>query len=236
MHPGLEICDLRVSYGATRALENMELSVAAGQSLALVGGNGAGKSTLLKAIAGLLPIDSGSITWEGKAISHRTGVIAYLPQRESVDWNFPVTVRGLVEMGCYPRVGLLRPFDADNDAIVERAVATMQLEDVQNRQLSELSGGQQQRAFIARSLAQEARILLLDEPFSGLDKTSQDVLADQMGSLVAEKDCLIIASHHDLHSVASIFDSALLLMREPVALGPPSEVMTESNIEKAFSS
>lgn len=229
----LTVKDLHVHYGKLCALENISFSTSCGNAVALLGANGAGKSTLLKVLAGLLPNYGGVIEWKGEPLTKASHEIAYLPQRESVDWNFPITVRGMVEMGCYPQLGMWRKFGKHESEIVDRAVASMRLEDLQHRQISALSGGQQQRAFIARALAQEAHVLLLDEPFTGLDKPSRETLSELMKELVAEGR-LVIASHHDLNTVQTIFDQALLLRREVVAYGPPEEVLDASTIERVF--
>nr|MDQ3625357.1 ATP-binding cassette domain-containing protein [Verrucomicrobiota bacterium] len=172
----LVVRDLTVSYNRIPALHHIGFEVACGQCVALLGPNGAGKSTLLKALCGLLPRETGSVTFHGKAIRGAAPEFAYLPQREAIDWDFPADVRGLVEMGRYLRVGWWRRFDERDAAAVDEAIKAMQLEDLQKRQISALSGGQQQRSFLARALAQQAHVFLLDEPFSGLDKPNHDNL------------------------------------------------------------
>jgi ABC-type Mn2+/Zn2+ transport system ATPase subunit len=150
-----------------------------------------------------------------------------------VDWQFPITVRGLVEMGRYPNLGLWKRYSQHDEEIVERALRAMELIDLQKRQISALSGGQQQRTFIARALAQEAHVLLLDEPFTGLDKPSQDTLHRLFRDLTREGR-LLIASHHDLQTVPDIFDDVLLLKREQVAFGSVKEVFTPETIARAY--
>jgi ABC-type Mn2+/Zn2+ transport system ATPase subunit len=228
----LTVSELEVRYGSLCALRGVHFSCVAGTSLALLGGNGAGKSTLLKALAGVLPLARGTVRWsDGSAGRHR---VAYLPQREAVDWDFPITVRGLVELGRFPRLGLFRRYTAEDEAVVVSAITAMRLAELQHRQISALSGGQQQRAFIARALAQEADVLLLDEPFTGLDQPAQDQLSELMKELTTQGR-LLIASHHNLSTVADLFDRALLLMHEVVAFGAPQDVLTEPNLERAFS-
>ena len=158
---------------------------------------------------------------------------AYLPQREDVDWSFPVTVRGLVEMGRYSQLGWWRRWRAVDEEKVSEAIRSMHLEGLENRQISELSGGQQQRAFIARALAQEAHVLMLDEPFNGLDRPARENLAALLRQQAAEGR-LVIASHHDLNTVADLFDEVLILNRRAVAFGPVQEVFTESNLALAY--
>ena len=235
-HPAsheLWVKDLSVSYRETRALEHVNLHSRCGRSVALVGPNGAGKSTLIKTMAGIVKPDDGEILWRGRRLDGTSREIAYLPQRSEVDWLFPVTVRGLVEMGRYPVVGWWGAYRRHDKDIVDRALETMQLTDLQNRQIGALSGGQQQRTFIARALAQEAHVLILDEPFTGLDKPAQEQLCQLFGELTAEGR-LLVASHHELGSVAPIFDEVLLLRRHVVAFGPVEDVFTPSNIEETF--
>lgn len=232
-HHRLEVSNLSVSYREVLALENINFSTQCGRSIALIGPNGAGKSTLLKALAHLLAPDRGEVLWKGQRMEKSSHEIAYLPQRGDVDWNFPITVRGLVEMGRYPNLGLWKPYSRHDGEIVERAIAAMELLDLQKRQISALSGGQQQRAFIARALAQEAHVLLLDEPFTGLDKPSQQTLHRLFRELTGEGR-LLIASHHDLQTVPEIFDDILLLKRSQIAFGPVKEQFTEEKIKTAY--
>jgi ABC-type Mn2+/Zn2+ transport system ATPase subunit len=214
----LKVEKLEVHYQSVVALKNINFEIRCGQSLALVGPNGAGKSTLIKALAGLTPVYTGEIYWRDQLLIHGGYDIAYLPQRGDIDWNFPITVEGLVEMGRYPNLGLFKRYSEHDVEIVERALEVMDLQDLRKRQIRELSGGQQQRVFIARALAQEAHVLLLDEPFTGLDRPSQELLAGLMKQLTQEGR-LLIASHHDLNTVGAIFDQILLLNQELVAFG-----------------
>ncbi|MFZ4765048.1 MAG: metal ABC transporter ATP-binding protein [Roseimicrobium sp.] len=229
----LDVRGLSLSYREIKALQDITFSTECGRSLALVGPNGAGKSTLLKALAGLLQPDAGHILWRGKPLTRSSHELAYLPQRGDVDWNFPITVRGLVEMGRYPNLGWWKRYSQHDEEIVERALVSMKLQDVQGRQISALSGGQQQRAFIARALAQEAHVLLLDEPFTGLDKPAQDTLVRLFRELATEGR-LLIASHHDLQTVPDIFDEVLLLKRKQVAFGPVKDTFTKDQIAAAY--
>jgi len=229
----LEVADLSVQYQEVRALEKISFATECGRSLALIGPNGAGKSTLLKSLAGLIPCGSGSILWRGKPLTRSSHEIAYLPQRGDIDWNFPITVRGLVEMGRYPNLGWWRQYSRHDAEIVERALTSMELRDLQDRQISALSGGQQQRAFIARALAQEAHVLLLDEPFTGLDKPAQENLSALFKELTAEGR-LLIASHHDLQTVSANFDDVLLIRRQQIAFGPVASTFTPATIASAY--
>ncbi len=231
----LEVINLHAHYGPVCALHGISFETTCGRSVALIGGNGAGKTTLMKAIVGLLPGTTGEIRWQGHAVRKRIPDIAYLPQRQDLDWRFPVTVRSLVEMGRYAHLGLFRRLGRADEQAVEAAIETMQLAPLSSRQIGALSGGQQQRAFIARALAQEAHVLLLDEPFAGLDQPSCETLGGLLRSL-AREGRLIMASHHDLSNVNDLFDEALLVNRRLIAFGPPPEVMQTAALKEAFGS
>jgi len=229
----LSVSDLTVSYQRVPALHHIAFDVCCGQCVALLGPNGAGKSTLLKTLAGLLPRETGKISFHHHEVSGATQDFAYLPQREQIDWDFPTTVRGLVEMGRYLRVGWWRTFRAEDEKAVDEAIAAMRLEPLEKRQISALSGGQQQRAFLARALAQQAHVFLLDEPFTGLDKPTQDDLKGVMRTL-RDLGKLIIASHHDLATVPELFDQVILLNGELIAAGSVAEVFNEENVHKTY--
>jgi ABC-type Mn2+/Zn2+ transport system ATPase subunit len=232
-HHELVIDRLSVHYRRVLALDQVGLATSCGNRVALIGPNGAGKSTLLKAIAGLVPRSAGTIRWRGTTVGKWSREFAYLPQREEVDWSFPVTVRGLVEMGRYPQTGWWRRFRSDDHQAVDRALHDLGLVGLQHRQIRELSGGQQQRAFLARALAQEAHVLLLDEPFTGLDRNAARQLADLLLRL-AREGRLVIASHHDLNTAPALFDEALLLRTRAVAFGPVAESLTPASLHRAF--
>jgi ABC-type Mn2+/Zn2+ transport system ATPase subunit len=227
----LEIRDLTVSYHRIPAVHHLSLDLHCGVSVALLGPNGAGKTSLFKALTGLVKPETGSVSLGGHG--HRHGDIAYLPQRENVDWDFPVTVRGLAEMGRYARLGWWRKFDSNDCAAVDHALATMELTGLADRQISALSGGQQQRAFLARALAQQAHVLLLDEPFTGLDKPAQELLAQAIHRIV-DAGNLVIASHHDLKTVPELFQQVIFLNGELIAFGDTADTFTEANIDRAF--
>ena len=232
-HHELVVSGVSVSYQNIVALQDISLATSCGNTVALIGPNGAGKSTLLKAIAGLVPRTAGSILWRGARVSHWHREFAYLPQREDVDWSFPVTVRGLVEMGRYSQLGWWRKWRPLDQDAVNHAIQSMALEPVAQRQISELSGGQQQRAFIARALAQEAHVLMLDEPFNGLDKPARENLATLLRQQAAQGR-LVIASHHDLNTVRDLFDEVFILNKTGISFGPVSEVFTERNLALAY--
>lgn len=232
-HHELQVEGLTVRYRSTEALTSIGFAASCGSTVALIGPNGAGKSTLLKAVAGLVPRTAGSILWRGARVSQWHREFAYLPQREEVDWTFPVTVRGLVEMGRYSQLGWWRRWRPVDSTRVEEALESMRLTDLQHRQISELSGGQQQRTFIARALAQEAHVLMLDEPFNGLDRPAREILAVLLRQQ-ASAGRLVIASHHDLSTVPSLFDQVLILNRKALAFGTVPEVFTEPNLALAY--
>jgi ABC-type Mn2+/Zn2+ transport system ATPase subunit len=231
---GLQIKDLTVSYNRVPALHHINMEVGCGHCVALLGPNGAGKTTFFKTIVGLLKPEAGSVTFHGHQTGRRLGHVAYLPQRENVDWDFPITVRGLVEMGCYLRLSWWRKFSGEDTKIVDSALKAMKLENLAERQISALSGGQQQRAFLARALAQDAHIFLFDEPFAGLDKQSQETLGQTIKE-IAQKGNLVIASHHDLKNVPDFFDKVIFLNGELIAHGDTATVFNEENIAKTFS-
>jgi len=232
-HHCLRVQGLHVHYGAICALHDVSFEIYCGTSVALIGGNGAGKSTLMKRIVGLVPSTTGCVYWRDQSIEKSTHEIAYLPQRNDIDWTFPITVRGLVEMGRFPMLGSWGRFGEKDRTAVDHALEMMRIDDLRNRQIGALSGGQQQRAMIARALAQEAHVLLLDEPFTGLDQPSQDLLAQLLRELVSSGH-LVVASHHDLKTAAAIFDEVILLNRHLIAKGSPAATMTAENLKRLF--
>lgn len=227
----LEIKDVTVAYRRVPAVHHLDLSLHCGHCIALLGPNGAGKTSLFKALVGLVPLETGSVDFGGHEPGTSTD-IAYLPQRSVIDWDFPITVRGMVEMGCYLRTSWWRPFRKIDAEAVETALAKMDLAQLGDRQISALSGGQQQRAFLARSLAQDAHVFLLDEPFTGLDKPAQELLRATIRQLAADGN-LIIASHHDLKTVRDLFDQVIFLNGELIAFGD-IVTFTEENIARTF--
>lgn len=235
----LEIRNLSVSYnnGARRALDEVSFSVTQGTRVAVVGPNGAGKSTLFKALVGLAPLERGEILIRDAALSvHKADDrlrVAYVPQRKEVDWRFPVSVNDVVMMGRYGALGWLkRPTKRDHEA-VQRALAEMDISKLANYPIGELSGGQQQRVFLARALAQEPHILLMDEPFTGVDATTQEATLELLNQLQARGVTLIVSTH-DLNLAAARFDRVLLLNHSVIAYGAPAQVFTTENLMRAF--
>ena len=229
----LELQDVCVSYGGRTALDNLTLRVAYGDKVALVGPNGAGKTTLFKAMLGLVPLSSGSIKIHGVPMGAHTDCVAYIPQREDVDWHFPVTVEDVVMMGRFGKLGWWgRPSSTDR-AIVARCLDQMDISNLAHRSISDLSGGQQQRVFLARALAQEPHILLMDEPFTGVDVTTQEATLSLLERL-HERQVTAIISTHDLNLAATRFDTVLLINKSLVAYGVAQEVLKQENLLKAF--
>jgi len=229
----LRIMDLTVSYNRVPAIHHLSLELYPGHCVGVFGPNGAGKSTLLKSVAGLLQPETGRIFIEGREVAGAAPLIAYLPQREAVDWDFPVTVEGLVEMGRYHHVGLFGSFSKRDRQAVRAALELFNLDPLAHRQIKALSGGQQQRAFLARAWAQEADLYILDEPFTGLDRTSATALASALHTL-KDRGKLILVSHHNLAEAGELFDTAILLNGELIACGATSEALSHTNLECAY--
>ena len=222
----IEIKNLTVAYGENIALEDFNLDVEIGSLMALVGPNGAGKSTLIKTVLKFLKQITGEIKINGKSL-------AYVPQRNSVDWDFPTTLFDVVEMGCYGRVGLFKRVNKEEKVKVLKAIEQVGMLDFKNRQISELSGGQQQRTFIARALVQEADIYLMDEPFQGVDSTTEKSIVNILKKLKSEGKTLIIV-HHDLQTVPTYFESVTFINKTVIASGKVKEVFTQENIDKTY--
>jgi ABC-type Mn2+/Zn2+ transport system ATPase subunit len=234
VQPALEVRDLSVLYRHTHALDNISLQVQAGTRVALVGPNGAGKSTLLKTIVGLVKPTSGTIRIAGNGLS-RGSAVAYVPQRAMVDWNFPVTVRDVVMMGRIGQIGLLRLPRRQDRAQVQASLEQVRMADLAHRQIGQLSGGQQQRVFLARALAQQAQVLLLDEPFTGLDIRSQDELLQIIEGIYAMGVTVLVATH-DLQQAADTqhYEQVVLLNRRLIASGRASDVLTPAHLAEAY--
>jgi ABC-type Mn2+/Zn2+ transport system ATPase subunit len=231
----LEVHEASIAYGDRVVLTDITFSVPHGARVAVVGPNGAGKSTLFKALVGLLPLRSGRIVVHGLPLGNHKDCVAYVPQREEVDWRFPLSVSDVVMMGRYDHQGWIRRASAQDKEIVERSLAQMGIAHLAQRSISELSGGEQQRVFLARALAQEPHILLMDEPFTGVDVPTQESTLGLLDDLQAEDVTAMIATH-DLGIAMEKFDVMLLLNRRLIAFGPPAEVMRQHNVARAFGS
>lgn len=232
--PFLQVVDLCVRYNGLPALEDLSFELHAGEQVAVVGPNGAGKSTLFKAIAGVITPTSGSVRMAG----HDPGghiCIAYLPQRSEVEWSFPVTVRDVVTMGRVGKMGLLQwPSSADRD-FVQNCLDLVGIPHLADRQINELSGGQQQRMFIAQALAQEAELLMMDEPLNGLDLPSQEEVFRILGQL-RQRGVTVMVATHDLGLAADRFDRVMLLNNQLLGFGHPGDIFTEERLKSAYGS
>ncbi len=231
----LEVEHVHIAYGEKTILQDVSFQVVHGARIAVVGPNGAGKSTLFKGLVGLLPLQSGRILIHGEPLGHHKDCVAYVPQREEVDWRFPVTVRDVVAMGRYGAQGWLRRSSAQDRELISNSLAQMGIAELANRSIIDLSGGQQQRVFLARALAQQPHILLMDEPFTGVDVTTQEATLALLDHL-REQQVTAIISTHDLNLAASRFDAVLLLNHKVVAYGTPDEVLQQDNLARAFGS
>jgi len=229
----LEYHDLTVAYHTRPVLWDVDLDVPEGELVAIVGPNGAGKSTLMKAALGLLPLASGYVRVFGKHYEEVRGRVAYVPQRESVDWDFPSTVLDVVLMGRYGRLGWFkRPGEDDRRAAIE-ALGKVGMEDYASRQISRLSGGQQQRTFLARALVQDADLYLMDEPFAGVDAVTERAIIALLRAL-QEEGRTVVCVHHDLQTVPEYFDWVALLNMRLVAAGPVEEAFVAENLHKTY--
>jgi manganese/iron transport system ATP-binding protein len=231
----LELDQVVVGYNGHTALDSVTLEILQGAQVAVVGPNGAGKSTLFKAIVGLLPLRSGSITIHGLPLGHHRHCVGYIPQREEVDWRFPVTVYDVVAMGRYGHTGWMKRLGRRDKKLIEKAMEQMGIARLARRSISDLSGGQQQRVFLARTLVQEPHILLMDEPFNGVDAPTQEATLSLIDQLKSEGISVLVATH-DLNLAARRFEKILLINRHLVAYGPADQVFQPANIRAAFSS
>lgn len=231
----IEVSGLTVRYGSVTAVEEVDLLIRSGEVTGLVGMNGSGKSTLFKAIMGMVAPSAGGVLMDGSdpARARRRGLVGYVPQSEDVDWSFPVCVRDVVMMGRYGHQGLTRrPRRADHEAVAG-ALERVGLSDLAGRQIGQLSGGQRKRAFVARGLAQGASILLLDEPFAGVDKRSEATIVDLLRELAAA-GCTVLVSSHDLHALPQLADSAILLRRRVLFHGDVADALAPQMLGRAF--
>jgi manganese/zinc/iron transport system ATP- binding protein len=229
----LSVTGLTVSYGQKPAVFSVDMEVQRGSMTAIIGPNGAGKSTLLKAVLGILKPLSGKATVFGQPIEKSRDAIAYVPQRASVDWDFPTRVIDVVLMGLYPRLGLLGRVTGAHRAEALDCLRRVGMEDFSTRQIGQLSGGQQQRVFLARALAQKAELYLLDEPFAGVDAATEKAIISVLKSL-RDAGKTVVAVHHDLNTVTEYFDHAFLINTSKVAEGPVSDVFTLENLQQAY--
>ncbi len=231
--PALEMIDLTVGYDGAAVLTGISAAVHGAARVAVVGPNGAGKSTLFKALAGLLPVSAGKLLVHGQPPDRQAMRIAYVPQREEIDWRFPATVMDVVLMGRYGHLGWFRHTGSKDRAIAAECLEQLGLGHLAHRPIGELSGGQQQRVFLARALAQQPDILVLDEPFAAVDAPTREAALKLLEGL-HDRGITLLVSTHDLPLASSHFDLLMLLNRRLVAFGPPSEVITSSTLSETF--
>jgi manganese/zinc/iron transport system ATP- binding protein len=229
----VDIHDLTVAYHRKPVLWDVDVALPSQRLIAVVGPNGAGKSTLLKAVLGLVPLASGTITIFGQPVQRSRRAIGYVPQRETVDWDFPVDALDVVLMGRYGRLGWIRrPGKADKLVAME-SLEKVGMADYASRQISQLSGGQQQRVFLARALAQDAKVYFMDEPFAGVDAATEKAIVEVLRDLRAAGRT-VIAVHHDLQTVPEYFDHVVMLNMRLVAAGPVADVFTRKNLHDTY--
>lgn len=231
--PVIEVHDLTVSYDQSPVLWNVDLSLPSGKLIGILGPNGAGKSTLIKAIMGLVKPTSGYVKIFDKTLQDVRSRISYVPQRESVDWNFPASVLDVVMMGTYGKLGLFKRPGKKEKEIALGCLDQVGMMSFVNRQISELSGGQQQRVFIARALAQEADLYLMDEPFAGVDMATETAIFQLLKDMTAKGKTIVVV-HHDIHSAMNYFDWIIMLNLHLVGSGPTELVMTEELLRKTY--
>ncbi|MDA7644970.1 metal ABC transporter ATP-binding protein [bacterium] len=229
----LSIHDLTVAYHRKPVVWDVDLEIPEGKLVALVGPNGAGKSTLIKACQELVPKASGLVQIYGEPYRQQRHLVGYVPQRESVDWDFPVSALDVVAMGGYQRLGWFRPVNKRCKSEAMHALERVGLADYAGRQISQLSGGQQQRTFLARALAQNAKLYLMDEPFAAVDAATEKAIVELLHELKSRgKTCLVV--HHDLATVTEYFDWVVLLNMRVVDAGPTKEVFHQENLRKTY--
>lgn len=229
----VEVEHLTVSYGPKPALLDVSLSIEAGLLVGVIGPNGGGKSTLIKAILGFVKRDVGSVRIQGRPTENAKGLVAYVPQRGSVDWDFPVTVEQVALMGRYGHIPWYKDPAPEDRRIVDQALEMVRMQDFRHRQIGQLSGGQQQRVFMARALAQGSEILLLDEPFAGVDAATERAILDVLERAKQSGRTLVVV-HHDLTTAAEYFDRLALIKQRLYAYGPPEAVLQEELLSEVY--
>ncbi len=231
--PPLEIHDMTVAYHRKPVLWDIDLVVPEGQLIGIVGPNGAGKSTLIKAVLGLTPLASGRVQIYGRPYTEQRHLVGYVPQRETVDWDFPVTALDVVLMGTYGRLGWFRRPGAAERKLAAQCLEQVGMAEFGNRQIQQLSGGQQQRIFLARALAQDAQIYFMDEPFAGVDAATEQAIVNLLQSLRAGGKTVFVV-HHELQTVRKYFDFVILLNLRLVAAGPTATTFTRENLQQTY--
>lgn len=229
----LEVHDLTVAYDRRPVLWDIDFKVPEGKLIGIVGPNGSGKTTLIKASLGMVPLASGWVRCYGRRSVEQRHLIGYVPQRESVDWDFPTNVIDVVTMGRYGRLGWFKPPRRRDREAAMKCLEQVGMADYAGRQISQLSGGQQQRVFLARALVQDARLYLMDEPLNGVDAATEKAIIDLLGELKMQRKT-VLAVHHDLQTVSDYLDWVLLLNMRQIAFGPTEEVFTSENLRKTY--
>ncbi|GAA2516586.1 MAG: metal ABC transporter ATP-binding protein [Kocuria sp.] len=235
MRPAIRARGVVVDYGRVRALDGVDLQVAPGRVTGLVGMNGSGKSTLLKAVTGNVPLAAGEVQLDGQSPreARKRGLVGYVPQSEDVDWSFPLSVGDVVTTGRYGSMGFTRRVRPEDAAAVTDALERVELTELSRRQIGQLSGGQRKRVFVARAIAQCARILLLDEPFAGVDKRSEATIVRLLREL-AGQGCAVLVATHDLQALPALAQDVVLLRRRVLFHGPVAEGLTPKNLVRTF--
>jgi len=232
-HAPVSIHDLTVAYHRKPVLWDVDLDIPEGKLVGIIGPNGAGKSTLIKACLDLVPRASGEVRFFGKTYRKQRSLVGYVPQRESVDWDFPVSARDVVAMGLYGKIGWCRPVGRKHRELAGQALDHVGIGHLADRQISQLSGGQQQRVFLARALAQNAQIYFMDEPFAAVDAATERAIVGLLKEL-KEKGRTVLVVHHDLATVSQYFDWVILLNMRVVDCGPTEKVFTAENLKKTY--
>lgn len=235
MNSKIAVNNLHVSYTGKEVIKNVDFSFDQGNIIGVIGPNGAGKSTMMKAMLGLIPRDSGDIFFADKPLEEVRREIAYVPQRSNIDWDFPIIVKDTVLLGTYPKLGLFRRPTKKDKELAMNCLEKVDMGKFSKSQIGELSGGQQQRVFLARALAQEAQYFFLDEPFVGIDVSSEQVIIDILKELKEDGKTIFVV-HHDLGKVEAYFDKLILLNKELVGAGPVSDVFCKEKIQQAYQS
>ena len=231
--PAIEVENLTVSFGPRPALLNVSVTIDQGLLVGIIGPNGAGKSTLVKAILGFVKPDLGTVRLLGSSLDDAKGRLAYVPQRGAVDWDYPITVYEVAMMGRYPNIAWWKDPGRQDHEIVNQALEMVRMSDFKNRQIGGLSGGQQQRVFMARALAQGSDILLLDEPFAGVDAATERAILDVLERARATGRTLVVV-HHDLATAAEYFDRLMLIKQRLFAYGTPRQVLNQDLLSEVY--
>lgn len=229
----LKVENLTVAYQKKVVLQNVSFSIPKGKLIGIIGPNGAGKSTLIKSILGLVPPISGDVSIFGKAYKKQRQLVGYVPQKESVDWDFPTDALDVVTMGRYGRLGWFKQPNRKDKEIARQCLDKVGMSEFSNRQISQLSGGQQQRVFLARALAQEAELYFMDEPFAGVDATTEKAIISLLMKLKQEEKTVLVV-HHDLSTVKEYFDWIMLINGELIDIGPTEDIFTSEQLQRTY--